>query len=102
MKPTILLIQVPIKRRDLAGGNAEINAYVRSPSAVIEPFSEVAWWYLAAVPLAPRYPWSLREVEALRAIGVCLPPLKQVLELRARGWQVMGRSSEMGFPCINR
>ena len=60
--------------------------YVSVPSAVIEPFEQVCWWHMAAIPLAPRYRWSPRELEQLRGIGVDLPHTGAVLDAQARGW----------------
>jgi hypothetical protein len=60
--------------------------YVSGPSAVIESFEQVCWWHMAAIPLAPRYPWSPRELEQLRGIGVDLPQTGALLDAQARGW----------------
>ncbi len=65
---------------------ASSNALVGHPSAILEPFDEVCWWHLTAPALVSRYPWSPKEVQELRSIGVELPPLKQVLQHEARGW----------------
>jgi hypothetical protein len=59
---------------------------VSVPSAVIEDFDEVYWWYMTAIPLAPRYPWSPRELQQLRNMNVDLPDARIVLERQARGW----------------
>lgn len=55
------------------------------PAAVIEPFDEVVWWPLAAPPLPAPYPWSPKELAALRAAGVELPTPEAVLQRRQRG-----------------
>jgi hypothetical protein len=67
---------------------AEAGAHccVGVPSAVIEDFDEVYWWYMTAIPLAPPYPWSPRELQQLRGLGVELPDTRFVLERQARGW----------------
>lgn len=67
---------------------AEAGAHccVGAPSAVIESFDDVCWWHMTAIPLAPRYPWSPRELQQLRGVGVELPDTGMVLELQARGW----------------
>ena len=70
----------------LLDAQAKSNAQVGSASALIEAFDEVCWWRLAAVQLTPRYPWSPKELAELRAIGVELPPLSQILAREARGW----------------
>jgi hypothetical protein len=62
------------------------RCYVRAPSAVIESFDEVCWWHMSAVPLAKRHPWSPRELQQLRGMGVELPYTSTVLEREARGW----------------
>jgi hypothetical protein len=59
---------------------------VRAPSSVIEPFDEVCWWHMTAVPLAERYPWSPRELQQLRDMAVELPTTSALLERQARGW----------------
>jgi hypothetical protein len=67
---------------------AEAGAHccVGVPSAVIEDFDEVYWWYMTAIPLASRYPWSPRELQQLRDMGVDLPDTRIMLERQARGW----------------
>jgi hypothetical protein len=65
---------------------ASARCYVRAPSAVIEAFDEVCWWHMSAVPLAKRYPWSPRELQQLRGMGVALPDTRIVLQRQARGW----------------
>lgn len=62
------------------------SGHVRAPGSVLEPFAEVCWWHLSAVPLASPYPWSPREIEQLRASGVALPDMNRVLERQARSW----------------
>jgi hypothetical protein len=70
----------------LLRSEAGSSGHVRAPGAVIEPFAEVCWWHLAAVPLAQPYPWSPREIAELRALGVALPEMSRVLERQARSW----------------
>jgi len=70
----------------LLRSEAGSSGHVRAPGAVIEPFAEVCWWHLTAVPLAQPYPWSPREIAELRAIGVALPEMNRVLERQARNW----------------
>jgi hypothetical protein len=65
---------------------ASARCYVRAPGALIEPFDEVCWWHMAAVPLTRPYPWSPRELTQLRDIGVDLPDTSTLLERQARAW----------------
>jgi hypothetical protein len=58
---------------------------VADPAAVVEPFDEVVWWPLAAPPLPAPYPWSPKELAALRAAGVALPAPEALLQRRQRG-----------------
>jgi hypothetical protein len=79
-----------------ATGAGSVNAYLRAeagaaaqascPGAVIEPFDEVYWWSMRAVPLVPAHPWSAREIQSLTTNGVRLPPTATLLERQARGW----------------
>ncbi len=70
----------------LLRAQAGADACVGVPSALIEPFDEVIWWNLAAVPLVQLYPWSPDEIESLRGLGVDLPSTGRLLSRQARGW----------------
>lgn len=65
---------------------AGAGGQVRDPGAVIEPFDEVIWWSMEAVPLIPTYPWSRSERAGLAAVGVKLPETEYLLNRQARGW----------------
>lgn len=60
--------------------------FVRNPAAATEPADTVIWWHLAATSLPYRYPWSRREMTALAAVGVELPPLGEQLKQIAATW----------------
>ena len=68
--------------------HAEVGtgARVQSPAAVIEPFAEVCWWAMKAVPLIAPYPWSSSERAALKTMGVELPATEDLLARQAQGW----------------
>jgi len=70
----------------LLQAQAGAGAWVDDPAAVIEPFAEVCWWNLAAVPMPAAYPWSPRELAWLQASGVALPPIEQEIARQARNW----------------
>ena len=57
-----------------------------SPAAVTEPWPIVIWWNLAAAPTAASYPWSRRELQALRASGVRLPEVDDLIRQQSRDW----------------
>lgn len=70
----------------LLQAQAGAGACLTDPAAAIEPFDEVLWWNLAAVPLVPLYPWSLEELAALRGAGIDLPESDELLQRQAAGW----------------
>ena len=55
-----------------------------SPAAVTERWPTVVWWDMAPPPAAVSYPWSRRELAALRDAGVRLPEVDDVLRHRSR------------------
>ncbi len=57
-----------------------------SPAAVTGPWPRVVWWNLAPAPTAVSYPWSRRELAALRASGVRLPEVEDIVSRRSREW----------------
>ena len=57
-----------------------------SPGAVTRPTPTVIWWDLAPPPAGVSYPWSRRELAALRAAGVRLPEVEQLVRRRSREW----------------
>jgi hypothetical protein len=70
----------------LMRAQAGAGGQVKDPAAAIEPFDDVLWWSMRAVPLIPAYPWSRSEREALSTVGVELPDIARLLERQARGW----------------
>ena len=57
-----------------------------SPAAVTDRWPVVVWWDVAASQAAVSYPWSRRELAALREAGVKLPEVDEVLRHRSREW----------------
>ena len=57
-----------------------------APAAVTGPWPTVVWWNLAREPTAISYPWSRRELDALRASGVHLPEIDGIVRRRSREW----------------
>ncbi len=57
-----------------------------APAAVTGPWPTVVWWNLVRESAAIDYPWSRRELEALRASGVCLPEVDDLVLRRSREW----------------
>ena len=57
-----------------------------SPGAVTSPWSTVVWWNLAPAPTGVSYPWSRRELAALREAGVHLPETEERIRSRSREW----------------
>jgi hypothetical protein len=70
----------------LLQAQAGAQACVSDAAALIEPFDEVFWWHLAAVPLPAPYVWSPSELRQLRDAGVDLPEMDALLARQARGW----------------
>ena len=70
----------------LMRAQAGAGGQVKNPGAVIEPFDDVLWWSMRAVPLIPTYPWSRSEREGLASVGVELPDTARLLERQARSW----------------
>jgi RecB family exonuclease len=56
------------------------------PATVTQPFRRVFWWDLTAPTEEIGYPWSRKELVVLRAGGVALPPVVDVLKRRTREW----------------
>ena len=57
-----------------------------SPGAVTSPWPTVVWWNLAPAPTGVSYPWSQRELAALREAGVHLPEIDDRVRSRSRAW----------------
>ena len=57
-----------------------------SPAAVTDRWPTVVWWDVAPPLAAVSYPWSRRELVALREAGVRLPVVDDVLRHRSREW----------------
>ena len=57
-----------------------------SPAAVTVPWPRVVWWNLTPAPTAVSYPWSQRELAALRASGVQLSQVEDIVRRRSREW----------------
>lgn len=57
-----------------------------APAAVIGTWPSVVWWNLSSPPAAVSYPWSKRELKALRDAGVQLPEIDDLLRQRSRHW----------------
>ena len=57
-----------------------------SPAAVTTPWPTVIWWNLAPARGTVSYPWSRRELEALRESGVGLPEVEEIVRRRSRDW----------------
>ena len=57
-----------------------------SPAAVTDRWPTVVWWDVAPPPVAVSYPWSRRELAALRDAGVRLPEVDDALRHRSREW----------------
>src|SRR5690606_29974178 len=64
---------------------AEHFCATTSAAAVTRPWRTVIWWDIAAQARRADYPWSDAELAELRAEGVALPPIEDVIRLRARG-----------------
>lgn len=57
-----------------------------SPGAVTSPWPTVVWWDLAEAPTGVSYPWSRRELAALREAGVRLQEIGDLVRSRSREW----------------
>ena len=57
-----------------------------APAAVTGSWPTVVWWNLARESAAISYPWSRRELDALRASGVRLPGVDDIVRRRSREW----------------
>lgn len=57
-----------------------------SPAVVTTPWPTVIWWNLAPVRGTVSYPWSRRELAALRTSGVGLPEVEEVVRRQSRNW----------------
>ena len=57
-----------------------------APAAVTGPWPTVVWWNLARESTAISYPWSRRELDAVRASGVHLPEIDDIVRRRSREW----------------
>ena len=57
-----------------------------APAAVTGSWPTVVWWNLAREGAAISYPWSRRELDALRASGVHLPEIDDTVRRRSREW----------------
>ena len=55
-------------------------------AAVTGSWPTVVWWNLARESAAISYPWSRRELDALRASGVRLPEVDDIVRRRSREW----------------
>ncbi|MXX28132.1 MAG: PD-(D/E)XK nuclease family protein [Gammaproteobacteria bacterium] len=56
------------------------------PVAVTGLWPTVIWWNLARESTAVSYPWSRHELHALRASGVRLPEVDDIVRRRSREW----------------
>jgi hypothetical protein len=65
---------------------AGAQACVTDPGALIEPFNDVFWWHLVAVPMPRPYTWSPSELRELNVAGVELPSMDTLLARQAQGW----------------
>ena len=57
-----------------------------APAAVTGTWPTVVWWNLARESTAISYPWSRRELDILRASGVRLPEVDDIVQRRSREW----------------
>ena len=57
-----------------------------SPAAVTTPWPTVVWWNLAPAQGTVSYPWSRRELAALRESGVELPEIEEIVRRQSRDW----------------
>ena len=57
-----------------------------SPAAVTAPWPTVVWWNLAPARGTVSYPWSRRELAALRESGVRLPEVEELVRRQSRDW----------------
>ena len=64
-------------------GHARATAF---PAAVTESWPTVVWWDVAPPPAVASYPWTRRELAALRNAGVELPEADALLRHRSRDW----------------
>ena len=55
-------------------------------AAVTGTWPTVVWWNLVRESTAISYPWSRRELDALRASGVRLPEVDDIVRRRSREW----------------
>ena len=55
-------------------------------AAVTDSWPTVVWWNLVREPAVTSYPWSRRELDALRASGVHLPEVDDIVRRRSREW----------------
>ena len=56
------------------------------PATITEPWRCVYWWDVAAPSSDVGYPWSRKELVALRACGVALFEVEALLRFRTRQW----------------
>ena len=57
-----------------------------SPATVTDPWPIVIWWNLAPASTTVSYPWSRRELAALRTSGVRLPEVEDLIRQQSRDW----------------
>ena len=57
-----------------------------APAAVTGTWPTVVWWNLVRESTAISYSWSRRELDALRASGVRLPEVDDIVRRRSREW----------------
>ena len=57
-----------------------------SPAAITEPWDTVIWWDLAPRSARVDYPWSDGELAELRAAGIALPAIEDVIRHESRAW----------------
>ena len=57
-----------------------------APAAVTGSWPTVVWWNLVRESTAISYPWSRPELDALRASGVDLPEIDDIVRRRSREW----------------
>lgn len=60
---------------------------ITHPGAAVDTADHVVWWQLAAPSLPLPWPWSLSEQKALRAAGIALPEVAELLDHQSSCWQ---------------
>jgi len=89
MELSQLFEQTVVSGESSAASKPEVGSCLLAthPSAAIQPQNTVIWWNLAAPALPSSYPWHKHEISSLRAAGVALPEMGDVMEADARNWR---------------